>query len=142
MIFFFSHFSQVCRCDKKTEFENIEKCGEDYVEACPERWEIQDGAKVWVPDTSKCVNLKQTKCQTQQIRKEDGETKCDQKPEESCKCVHERIPKQKEMFVPYMKCGNNGYQRMTENQIRQYGIEPPKNYNSPRYENEYESPRY
>ena len=128
-----SLFSQVCRCDKKVEYVDVEECGEDYVDACPEKWEIIDGAKVWVPDSSKCVSLKQTKCETHQERKEDGETKCDQKPEKSCKCVHERIPKQKEMLVAYMKCGNKGYQRMTESQLKEYGIEPPKSYTSPKY---------
>ena len=131
--FSLSLFSQVCRCDKKVEYVDVEECGEDYVDACPEKWEIIEGAKVWVPDSSKCVSLKQTKCETHQERKEDGETKCDQKPEKSCKCVHERIPKQKEMLVAYMKCGNKGYQRMTESQLKEYGIEPPKSYTSPKY---------
>merc|ERR1711983_658003 len=54
-------YVQVCRCDKKVEYVDVEECGEDYVDACPEKWEIIDGAKVWVPDSSKCVSLKQTK---------------------------------------------------------------------------------
>ena len=38
--------------------EEQEVCNDDYVTECPEKWEIQNGgAKVWVPDTDKCVSL-------------------------------------------------------------------------------------
>ena len=38
--------------------ENQEVCNDDFVTECPEIWEIQNGgARVWVPDTDKCVSL-------------------------------------------------------------------------------------
>ena len=34
-----------------------EVCNDKYVQSCAEKWEVIDGAKVWVPDTSRCQNL-------------------------------------------------------------------------------------
>ena len=34
-----------------------EECNPEFVKECPKVWEVQQGAKVWVPDTTRCVNL-------------------------------------------------------------------------------------
>ena len=125
---FLSFSSQVCKCDKQTTYEEVEKCNDEFTNACPEKWEIIEGAKVWVPDTSKCTNLKLTKCEYETVKKEDGETKCEQKMEKSCKCVHERIPKQKETNVAYKKCGNKRPERLTNAELTDFGLDAPKKY--------------
>ena len=41
----------------KTVDYTEEECNDNYVRECEEKWEVINGAKVWVPDTSKCINL-------------------------------------------------------------------------------------
>ena len=41
---------------KKVPYQE-EECNAEYVRECPKVWEVQQGAKVWVPETEKCVTL-------------------------------------------------------------------------------------
>ena len=41
---------------KNVPYEETE-CNDEYVKECPKKWEKKDGAKVWIPETNKCVNL-------------------------------------------------------------------------------------
>lgn len=93
-----------------------EECNPEFVKECPKVWEVQQGAKVWVPDTNRCVNLKKTKCKTvtktrsEKYQKCDNERyqKCDQVPKQDCKyetkneCKNERQTKCRD--VPEQEC--------------------------------------
>ena len=48
---------QNCLTAYKTVPYEETDCNDEYVRECPKKWEEKDGAKVWVPETEKCVNL-------------------------------------------------------------------------------------
>ena len=52
-----NHFRTECYQVTKTVDYTEEECNDNYVKQCEEKWEVINGAKVWVPDTSKCINL-------------------------------------------------------------------------------------
>merc|ERR1712170_87378 len=91
---------------KKVPYQE-EECNVEYVRECPKVWEVQQGAKVWVPETEKCVTLKKTKCKpvskyrNEKIQKCDNESyqKCDKVPKQECKDVHFSVPKQVQKTV-------------------------------------------
>jgi len=46
-----------CYADYRDVPYQEEECNNNYVRECPQIWEQDGNAKVWVPDTSKCVGL-------------------------------------------------------------------------------------
>ena len=53
----FSTFRTECYEVTRTVDYTEEVCNDKYVQSCAEKWEVIDGAKVWIPDTSRCQNL-------------------------------------------------------------------------------------
>ena len=48
---------QSCSIAYKTVPYEETECNDEYIRECPKKWEEKDGAKVWIPETEKCVNL-------------------------------------------------------------------------------------
>ena len=46
-----------CYTDYRDVPYQDEECNDNYVRECPQIWEQDGNAKVWVPDTTKCVGL-------------------------------------------------------------------------------------
>merc|ERR1711983_511412 len=88
---------------KKVPYQE-EECNAEYVRECPKVWEVQQGAKVWVPETEKCVNESYQKCdkvpkqncryETRNECKNERSTQCKDVPKQECKDVHFSVPKQ------------------------------------------------
>ena len=100
----------------KTVDYTEEVCNDRYVQSCAEKWEVINGAKVWVPDTTRCQNLvslhvqsndwkfdtnyhcllfqKQTECHEEKRQRYEPEEKCDYVPYQDCEQIHGQRPQQ------------------------------------------------
>merc|ERR1711902_99395 len=109
-----------CTVDHKVKYD-IEK-----VEYFDEKWEVIDGAKVWVPDTSRCQNLKKTECYDETRQRYEPEEKCDQVPYQDCQKIHGQRPQQVVCAEVSLNCKGKGKTVLTEFDLEQYGIQVSK----------------
>jgi len=105
-----------CYTDYRDVPYEDEECNDNYVRECPQIWEEDGNAKVWVPDTTKCVGLYKTSCKlVSKSKKEEYQrcenepyTECNDYPYQDCKYVtKERCQNQKTKEckdVPYQHC--------------------------------------
>jgi len=125
------YFDEKCETKYKTECYQVtktvdyteEECNDNYVKQCEEKWEVINGAKVWVPDTSKCINLKQTECYEVPKQRYEPEEKCDSVPYEDCQQIHGQKPQQVVCAEVSLNCKGKGKRVLTQIELRQYGIE-------------------
>jgi len=125
------YFDEKCETKYKTECYQVtktvdyteEECNDNYVKQCEEKWEVINGAKVWVPDTSKCINLKQTECYEVPKQRYEPEEKCDSVPYEDCQQIHGQKPQQVVCAEVSLNCKGKGKRVLTQIELRQYGIQ-------------------
>merc|ERR1712029_992943 len=128
------YFDEKCETKYKTECYEVtrtvdyteEVCNDKYVQSCAEKWEVIDGAKVWVPDTSRCQNLKKTECYDETRQRYEPEEKCDQVPYQDCQKIHGQRPQQVVCAEVSLNCKGKGKTVLTEFDLEQYGIQVSK----------------
>merc|ERR1711944_215997 len=82
-----------------------EECNDIYVRECPKIWQEQGSAKVWVPDTTRCQDLKKTECNWVKKTKKEKYQQCDKENYTECK----KIPYQDCNWIEKQNCKNEKF---------------------------------